>query len=129
MMPLPNRRSVETDAWTAYNRAFRDFSEKVRMVQTKAANPKAPRAEIEAALLAMEKARLAYSSARDALARQLLKPQRKTLPEAAATSPVHTAEVAELLWESVGRPEGTAQADWYRAEEIIRMAREEVFQP
>ena len=30
--------------------------------------------------------------------------------------------IAELLWESAGRPEGTAAEDWRRAEEIIEKA-------
>ena len=30
--------------------------------------------------------------------------------------------VARLLWESVGRPEGTADDDWNRAEQIVRRA-------
>ena len=30
--------------------------------------------------------------------------------------------IAELLWESAGRPDGTADRDWRRAEEIVREA-------
>ena len=31
-------------------------------------------------------------------------------------------EIAELRWELAGKPEGTADDDWYRAEEIVRRA-------
>jgi hypothetical protein len=31
-------------------------------------------------------------------------------------------QMAELLWEFSGRPEGTADDDWHRAEEILRRA-------
>ncbi len=124
MMPVTNGRTVGAEAWTAYKRAFRDFSEKVRNVQYQAAKPFVERTEIEAAVLALEKARVAYSHARDAVAQQLLDSQHENLSTVEAEpSPVHTAEVAKLLWESVGRPEGTAETDWYRAEEIIRAAR------
>ena len=30
--------------------------------------------------------------------------------------------IAELLWESAGRPEGTADEDWRLAEEIVKRA-------
>ena len=31
-------------------------------------------------------------------------------------------EVAELRWELAGKPEGTDDENWYRAEEIVRRA-------
>ena len=66
----------------------------------------------------MERARLAYTAARDALARQLL----PSLPQELRPEPADVKGIAELLWEIAGRPEGTAQKDWFRAEEIARRA-------
>ena len=125
MMSVSDRRTENVEVWAAYKRAFRDFSAKARTVQQQAAKPAATRNDIEAAVLALEKARVAYSNARDALAQQLLNSPPRTPPTPPEPSPVHTAEVARLLWESVGRPEGTADSDWHRAEEIIRAALEE----
>jgi hypothetical protein len=126
MTPVLREQSVATDAWEAYKIAFQDFAEKVSTMRQQAAKPGVGREEIEAAVLAVEKARVAYSNARNALALQLLgSPRDGVLPAGRGPSRVHTAEVAELLWESIGRPEGTAETDWYRAEEIIRLAREQ----
>jgi hypothetical protein len=30
--------------------------------------------------------------------------------------------IAELIWESAGRPDGTAEEDWRRAEAIVKCA-------
>ena len=111
---------------TAYKRAFQQFSEKVRALQQLTASPAAARADIEAAILDVERAHQAYSQTRDALAQQLLGlPPVQDLPARLDLSRAHTAEVAELLWESAGKPEGTSEYDWRRAEEIIRLASQE----
>jgi hypothetical protein len=125
MMPVTKRRIVKPELWAAYKNAFRVFSEKVRNIQREAAKPVVPPNEIEAAVLAVEKARVAYSNARNAVAKELLESPPGAVMEPPESSPAHTAEVAKLLWESGGRPDGTAESDWYRAEEIIRTAREE----
>jgi len=80
--------------------------------------PSADRQAIDAALLELEKARAIYHHQRDILAQQLL---NSTLPEPASLSD-RVKEVAELRWELAGKPEGTAEDDWYRAEEIVRRA-------
>jgi hypothetical protein len=129
MMLVMSEPTVGAGAWATYNKAFRNFSEKVRTIQHQAATRAAGPAEIEAAVLAVERARVAYSKARDAVAQQLLDSPRESVPRARLDlSPIHTAEVAQLLWECAGRPEGTAEADWYRAEEIIRAVRAEIYQ-
>jgi hypothetical protein len=115
--------SMKADLWTDYRSAFRNFSEKVRSFQVLSAQPNVCTREIQVALLAIEKARLAYSHGRNALAQQFLPSSaRNALLAASEPAWVDTARVAELLWESAGRPDGTAEADWYRAEEIIRQA-------
>lgn len=74
--------------------------------------------QMETALLDMERARLAYTAARDALAQHL----SPALTQAKRPKPGNVSGIAELLWEVAGRPDGTAQKDWLRAEEIARRA-------
>jgi Protein of unknown function (DUF2934) len=97
------------------------------MLQRLASDSAVSRGHLEAAVYEVEKARIAYSLSRNALAQQLLNlPLRGLHLAAPEPSPVQTGEVARLLWEFVGMPEGTAEHDWYRAEEIIRGARQDV---
>jgi uncharacterized protein (DUF2267 family) len=124
MTPVLNGESFGAEVWAAYNSAFQAFSTKVRDLQRLTDNPAASHAEIEAAVLAVETARMAYSRARDAAAELLLDSPLTDDPGGQSdSSPAHTAEIAELLWKGAGKPDGTADADWYRAEEIIRVAR------
>jgi hypothetical protein len=90
-----------------------------------AANP--DRQAIDAALLELEKARVTYNHRRDILAQQLLnRSGQPVLQEQAADavrpSPDRVRAIAELRWELAGRPDGTADEDWYHAEEIVRRA-------
>jgi hypothetical protein len=125
MMPVLNGASVGVEASAAYKTAFQHFSEKVRALQHLKVSPGVTPVEIKEAVLAVEKARISYNAARDALAQQLLDSPLSNAPPAGVDSaPAYTSEVAELLWEWAGRPEHTAEADWYSAEEIIRLARE-----
>jgi hypothetical protein len=116
---------TRVEAWRAYQRAFHEFSERVRDLQTLTTDPHPNRDAIQVALVEVEKARAIYDGYRDALARQLL-PAARTTGFTIADSPQAVTErvksIAELLWESAGRPEGTADADWRLAEEIVRRA-------
>lgn len=78
---------------------------------------------IEAALLEVEQARVAHNAARDRLAQQLT--------GAVAAIDVRSKSVADrwrvrrtahLLWEVAGKPHGTAESDWQRAETLVRAA-------
>jgi hypothetical protein len=116
---------TRVEAWRAYQRAFHEFSERVRHLQILTNDPHPNRAAIEAALVDVEKARALYDGCRDALARQLLPPSRSAGfpvvdPPQAVTERVK--DIAELLWESAGRPDGTADEDWRLAEDIIKRA-------
>src|SRR5690348_1829732 len=107
MMPILSEAPVESEASIAYKTAFRCFSEKVRALQRLRAKPNLTRAELKAAVLSVEKARVAYSRARNAVAQQLLSSTRKAaLPAGGDTPQAYTAELAELLWEYAGKPEG-----------------------
>jgi hypothetical protein len=88
-------------------------------------DPHPNRNAIEAALMDVEKARVVYDGCRDALAQQLLPPTRTAGLQVAEPPQALTERVkniAELLWESAGRPDGTADEDWRVAEEIVRRA-------
>ena len=101
-----------------YRNAFAEFSQKVRQAQALMAAPGADPQAIDAALLELEQARAIYNRQRDILAQQL---SNSALPEPASVSD-RVKEVAELRWELAGKPEGTAEDDWYRAEDIVRRA-------
>ena len=66
----------------------------------------------ETALLAVEKARVAHNAARDRLAEQLL----------GAVELRRVRDTAHLLWETAGKPSGSADSDWHRAEVLVRSA-------
>ena len=83
-----------------------------------ASNPDWP--AIDAALLELEKVRLNYNQYRDILAQQLLSSSQ--LPDSLQPDSDRVREIAELRWELAGKPEGTDDENWYRAEEIVRQA-------
>ncbi len=110
-------RDVEAE----YRSAFEEFSRKAQSVQLLAAQNSGGKI-FETALLELEKAQLAYNHARDAFLESLL-------PESAQVPDVHdhnhsddVPTIAELIWESAGRPDGTAEEDWRRAEAIVKRA-------
>lgn len=124
-----NRAHVQSiarvEAWRAYQRSFHQFSERVRHLQALATDPHPNRPAIEAALVEVEKARVDYDGCRDALAQQLLPASEggrfsSEDPPQAITERLKS--IAELLWESAGRPQGTADEDWRLAEEIVKRA-------
>ena len=113
------------EAWRGYERAFHDFSERVRELQGLTADPHPDRRAIESALEEAERARVIYDQCRDALAQAMLPPARRDrLPKQDSPEAVteRVRSIAELLWETAGRPDGTADADWHLAEQIVRRA-------
>jgi hypothetical protein len=110
-------REVETE----YRSAFEEFSQKAQRVQLLAAENAGGKI-FETALIELEQAHLAYNHARDIFLHSLLP---NSVPLLAMEDHNHAADVptiAELLWESAGRPDGTAQEDWLRAEDIVKRA-------
>ena len=88
-------------------------------------HPSPNAAAINLALLELEKAHWVYDRCRDALAVELLPASmrgafRHMEPNSAEAYEDSVRAVARLLWESVGRPEGTSDDDWHRAEQIVR---------
>ena len=99
----------------------------MRLLQSLTAQPNPDRAAVEAALVEVEKSRVIYDQCRDALAEHLLSSSNHraeaAIPRARDDYREHVKDIAELLWETAGRPEGTAEADWRKAEEIVKRAR------
>jgi hypothetical protein len=119
--------TAATDVQQAYERAFQAFSDRVRALQCLTLHPSPDAAAINVALLELEKAHWVYDRCRDALAVELLPASMRgtfcrTEPNSAEAHEDRVRAVARLLWESVGRPEGTADDDWNRAEQIVRRA-------
>jgi Protein of unknown function (DUF2934) len=105
-----------------YRDAFEEFSNKSQRVQSLTAENGTDGTAFEIALLELEKAHLAYNQARDIFLRSLL-PDSALLP--VDDDHNRTGDVpfiAELIWESAGRPDGTAKEDWRRAEAIVKCA-------
>ena len=111
--------------WLAYRQAFEEFSRSVQQVQALTANPNPDRAALDAALLKLEKARENYDRCRNAVAEQLLPDaaRREFSPAEPEPHADRVKSVAQLLWEAAGRPDGSSEDDWHRAEEIIRRSR------
>lgn len=104
---------------SAYRATFREYSIKFDALQCLMASSAPDRARIEEALLEVEKARVAHNCARDRLARELV---RASLPPSARVEEHRVRQTARLLWEIAGRPDGTAECDWRRAEKLVHSA-------
>jgi len=114
---MTRTRVVEAE----YRAAFEEFSKKAQHMQLLAAQNSDGKI-FETALLELEKAQLAYNHARDAFLRSFL-PESAPIP--ATHDHSHADDVptiAELIWEGAGRPDGTAEQDWRRAEAIVKRA-------
>ncbi len=125
MCPVQLQTVAKMEAWRAYQGAFRDFSGRVRHLQSLTTDPHPNRAAIETALIEVEKSRVVYDACRDTLALHLMPSVRRRVPPA-PNSPQAINEqvrsIAELLWETAGKPDGTAEDDWRKAEEIVKRA-------
>ncbi|MGD1072446.1 MAG: DUF2934 domain-containing protein [Bryobacteraceae bacterium] len=80
---------------------------------------------IDGALLNVEKARLAHNEARDRLAAHMtgeIKAADQPVTNA-VTEEERVRTTARLLWEFSGKPHGTAENDWFRAQRLVRSAR------
>jgi hypothetical protein len=113
---------IAPGVFSDYRTAFAEFAEKVRQARALVASANPDRQAIDAALLELEKARVNYNLRRDILTKELLNSAPAQPAPAADSIQTRVREVAELRWELAGKPEGTADDDWYRAEEIVRLA-------
>jgi Protein of unknown function (DUF2934) len=124
MSHAETRSSTIREARRAYQQAFHNFSDRVRHLQAVIEDPRPDRAAIESALLEVERARVVYDNRRDTLARHLLPSKSAVMPTTDSHAAVteHVKDIAELLWETAGKPDGTADDDWRKAEEIVKRA-------
>lgn len=105
-----------------YRAAFEEFSRRAQRVQFLAEHPTGDHKSFESALVELEKAHLAYNEARDAFVQAMLPAPARSSNEPRQSHSDDVPAIAELLWESAGRPTGTAEDDWRRAEAIVRRA-------
>jgi hypothetical protein len=108
--------------WQEYRNAWETYSLKHASLQCLMDSVQPEKSRIETVVLELERARRAHSAARDRLAGHMngaLPYSSAMLAESAETQVRNTAQ---LLWEMAGRPEGTAEGDWLRAERLIRSA-------
>ena len=113
---------IAPSVFSDYRNAFAEFALKVRQAQASMAVSNPDWQAIDAALLELEKARVNYNRQRDILAQQLLNSSEEQGSDGVESHSSRVKEIAELRWELAGKPEGTAEEDWYRAEEIVRRA-------
>jgi len=104
-----------------YILAFQEYSERAHRLQSLTEQPHHDQAAIDKALLDLEKARLTHNACRDALANALLRCSAFGVPSTRPKTD-RVRAIAGLRWEASGRPEGTAEEDWYRAEDIVTSA-------
>jgi hypothetical protein len=114
----------EREFLNQYRAAWEEFVRRTNALQDCLMASEPDRAGVEVALLAAEKARLAYNAARDLLVAQMARPQPAQNPAAPPALPQDgkVRAIARLLWEFAGKPDGTALADWLKAERLVQSA-------
>lgn len=113
---------VKREFLNQYRATWKEFVHRINELQDCVAGGEPDRARIEVALLEAEKARLAYNAARDRLVVQRAGPHPATPFAQAVPQDGKVRAIARQLWEFSGKPEGTAVADWLRAERLVRSA-------
>jgi hypothetical protein len=102
----------------SYRATFQEYAAKLNTLQGLIDRGATGTDEFQAALDAVEAARAAHSHARDCLAKELMR--RTTSVTAGPEQQIR--KTARLIWEFAGRPEGTAERDWQKAEKLVRSA-------
>jgi hypothetical protein len=105
-----------------YRSAFEHFSQKAQRVQFLTEHPSGDRNAFETARLELEMAHLTYNQARDAFMQSMLPSAVRAPQDRERDYSRDVPTIAELLWVGAGRPTGTAEEDWLRAEAIVDCA-------
>ena len=105
-----------------YRDAFAVFAQRVREARALMAASNPNWQAIDTALLELEKARVNYNQHRDVLAQQLLSSIEQAASDSIQPQANRVREIAQLRWELGGKPEGTDDENWFRAEDIVRRA-------
>jgi hypothetical protein len=114
-----NREPQPSSFRETYESAFKRFARAVSLLEELAKAPARDRALVDAAMIEVEKARIAYNHARDTLAAAFLPADHGTGMHASPAD-LRVRRLARLRWELNGRPSGTAEDDWAQAEELVR---------
>jgi hypothetical protein len=101
-----------------YRATFQEYAAKLNTLQGLIDRDATGTDDFQAALDAVDAAHSAHSRARDCLAKELM---RRT-NSAGAGPEQQIRKTARLIWEFAGRPEGTAERDWQRAEKLVQSA-------
>ncbi len=101
-----------------YRVTFQEYADKLNKLQRLIDSGQTGTEDFHTAVEAVEAASAAHSHARDCLARELM---RRT-KSATTGDEQQIRKTARLIWEFAGRPEGTAERDWKRAEKLVRAA-------
>jgi hypothetical protein len=112
---MPNNDALQN----AYRATFQDYARKLDALQRLTGAGGLDETQLEAALLDVEKARVAHNAARDRLARELM---RLSTVSDGKLDEQHIRKTARLLWELAGRPDGSAERDWRQAEQLVHAA-------
>jgi hypothetical protein len=110
---------IDDNLSVAYRSTFQEYSSRLDALQRLMSSAAPEQDRIQAAMVDVENARAAHSSARDRLARELVRPSS---PPTARVDEHQVRATAQLLWEIAGRPAGTAECDWQRAEQLVHAA-------
>ena len=105
---------------TAYRTTFREYASHLGALQRLMDSGASDDGRIETVLFEVQRARIAHNCARDRLAHELA--YRELPRESGAAHEGRVRETARLLWELAGRPAGTAEHDWSRAEQLVQSA-------
>jgi hypothetical protein len=119
MLMKGSRMQIDSALRNAYRSTFQEYARKIEALQSLVNSGTAAAARMDVALLEVEQARIAHNAARDRLAKELVPPP---LPAATGNEEQHIRQTARLLWELAGRPDGTAEHDWRRAEQLVHAA-------
>lgn len=114
----------------AYEVAFQQWERQVHLLQEVTSNSSSDSPAVQEARRRVVDAQVAYREARDSLAAFIMARTSKPVskdggrhPEGAREGGVdlgcQVERLAHLLWEMAGRPSGTAETDWQRAEQLI----------
>jgi hypothetical protein len=95
----------------AYDSAFRNLAVKARRLQEAQNDASSGETLVREAAEGVEQATAEYQRCRNQLMKFLLPPGTRVRKP-------HVERTAYFLWENAGRPSGTAEADWDRAQQL-----------
>ena len=97
-----------------YDSAFRSLAVKARRLQEAKEDASCDETAVREAWHEVDQATAEYQSSRNQLMEFLLPPGTRVRKP-------HIERAAYFLWENAGRPSGTAQEDWHRAQQLVAL--------